>query len=108
MQVNGVLDGKNGPKWRQAALRDGAGCLIEGTGKGQAVLEDMSLLGEDGCAQRNHRLIRIMQLPPEDRRGATYSFLRGDTPLCLRAGRVRQPSPWKPFDGLMGDLHAAF
>ena len=48
-----------------------------------------------------------MQLPPEDRRKATYAFLRGDTPLCPPAGRVRQLPPWNPFDGLQrAPLHA--
>ena len=70
--------------------------------------EDMILLGEDGYARRNDRLTRIMQLPPGDRRKATYSFLRGDTPFCPPAARVWQLPPWKPFDGLPGDLEAAF
>ena len=31
-------------------------------------------------------------------------FLGGDTPFCPLAGRVRQLPPWKPFNGLPGDL----
>ena len=49
-----------------------------------------------------------MQLPPGDRRRATYSFLHGDTPFYPPAGKDRQLPPWNPFDGLPGDLQAAF
>ena len=65
-----------------------------GPAKAELVLEDMIQTGEDGYARRNHRLTRIMQLPPGDRRKATYAFLRGDTPFCPPAGRVRQLPPW--------------
>ena len=34
--------------------------------KAKLFLEDMILLGEDGCARRNRRLTRIMQLPPRE------------------------------------------
>ena len=55
-----------------------------------------------------HRLTRIMQLPPKHRRRATYSFLRGGTPFSPPASRVQQLPLWRPFDGLPGDLQAAF
>ena len=35
-------------------------------------------------------------------------FVRGDTPFCPPAGRVKQLPPWNPFDGLPGNLQAAF
>ena len=63
-------------------------------------------IGADGYARRNHRLTKIMQQLPGDRRKATYAFLRGGAPFCLPAGRVRQLPPWKPFDGLLGSLQA--
>ena len=81
---------------RAASSRDPA--------KAKLFLEALILLGEDGCARRNHRITRIMQLPPGDLRKATCSFLRGDTPFCPPAGRVWQLPPWNPFDGLPGDL----
>ena len=59
-------------------------------------------------AWRNHRPTQIMQLPMQDWRKAVYAFLRGDTPFCLPAGRVRQVPPWNPYDGLPGNLQAAF
>ena len=37
-----------------------------------------------------------------------YAFLRGDTPFCPPARRVRQLPPWNPFPGLPGNLQAAF
>ena len=37
-----------------------------------------------------------------------YAFLRGDTPFCPRAGRVRRHPPRNPFDGLPSDLQATF
>ena len=37
-----------------------------------------------------------------------YAFLRGDTPFCPPAGRVRRHPPWNPFDGLPNDLQATF
>ena len=63
-----------------------------GPAKGKLLLEDMIVLGEDGYVRRNHCLTRTMQLPPGDRRRATYSFLREHTPFCLRAGKARQLS----------------
>ena len=95
-----------GDLWRLFAMVRAASS--RGPAKAKPFLEDMILLGEDGYAWRNHRLARIMQLPPGDRRKETYSFLRGDTPFCPLAGRVRHLPLWNPFDGLPGDLHAAF
>ena len=37
-----------------------------------------------------------------------YAFVRGDTPFCPPAGRVRQLPPWNPFDGVPSSLRAAF
>ena len=37
-----------------------------------------------------------------------YTFLRGDTPFCPPAGRVRQHPPWYPFDNLHNDQQATF
>ena len=68
----------------------------QGPAKAKLFPEDMILMGDDGYARRNHRLTRIMQLPPGDPRKATYSFLRGDTPLCPPAGRVRQVARGTP------------
>ena len=70
-----------------------------GPAKARLFLEDMIHIGENGYARRNHRLTKIMQLPPGDRRKATYAFLRSDTPFCPPASRVRQLPPWNPFDG---------
>ena len=79
-----------------------------GPAKAQLFLEDMIQIGEDGYARRNHRLTKIMQLPPGDRRKATYAFLRGDTSFCPPAGRVRQLPPWSPFETLSMASQAAF
>ena len=75
-----------------------------GPAKAELILEDMIRIGEDGYAPRNHRLTKIMQLPPEDRRKATYTFLRGETTFCPPAGMVRQLPPWNPFNSLPGGL----
>ena len=80
----------------------------QGPEKAKLFLEDMIQIGEDGYARRNHRLTKIMQLPLRDRRKAAYAFLRGDTPFCPPAGRVRQLPLLNPFDGLPGSLQAAF
>ena len=61
-----------------------------GPAKAKLFLEDMIRIGEDGYPRRDHRPTKIMQQPPEDRRRATYAFLRGDTPLCPPAERVRE------------------
>ena len=37
-----------------------------------------------------------------------YAFLRGDTPFCPPAGRVRPLPPWNPFNRLPDNLQAAF
>ena len=68
----------------------------------------MIQIGEDGYAWRNHRLTKIMQLQPENRRKAAFAFLRGNKRFCPPAGRVRQLPQWNPFDGLLGSLRAAF
>ena len=39
-----------------------------GPAKANLFEEDMTQIGEDGYTQRNHRLTKIMQLPPGDRR----------------------------------------
>ena len=79
-----------------------------GPAKAKLFLEDMIQIGEVVHARRNHRLTQIMQLPLRDHRKAVYAFLRGDTPFCPPAGRVRQLPPWNPYDGLPGNLQAAF
>ena len=79
-----------------------------GPAKARLFVEDMVRIGEDVYARRNHRLTQIMQLPMQDRRRAVYAFLRGDTPFCPPAGRIRQRPPWNPFAGLPGDLRATF
>ena len=71
-----------------------------GSAKAKLFMEDMIQIGEDVHAQRNHRLTQIMQLPMQDQRRAVYALLRVDTPFCPPAGRVREQSPWNPFDGL--------
>ena len=75
-----------------------------GPAKAKLFVEDMIQIGEDGYARRNYQLNKIMQLPPGDRRKATYAFLRGDTSFCPPAGRVRQLPPWNRFDGLLDSL----
>ena len=82
--------------------------LSRGPAKAKLFMEDMVQVGEDVYARRNHRLTQIMHLPMQDRRRAVYAFLRGDTPLCLPAGRVQRRPPWNPFAGLLGDLRATF
>ena len=76
--------------------------------KAKLSLEGVIQIGEDGDARRNHRLTKIMQLSPEDRRKAMYALLRDDTPFCPPGGRLRELLPWNPFDGLPGSLQAAF
>ena len=88
-----------------AAVRAAAS---RGPAKGKLFVEDMVQVGEDVYARRNHRLTQIMQLPMRDRRRAVYAFMRGDTPFCPPAGRVRRHPPWNPFDGLPNDLQATF
>ena len=46
-----------------------------GPPKAKLTLDDMIQIGEDAYARRNHRLNKIMQLPPGDQRKATYPFL---------------------------------
>ena len=79
-----------------------------GPAKAKLFVEDMVQVGEDVYARRNHRLTKIMQLPMQDRRRAVYAFLRGDTPFCPPARRVRRHPPWNPFDDLPNDLQAPF
>ena len=79
-----------------------------GLAKAKLFLEDMAQVGEDVYARRNHPLTQIMQLPMQDRSRAVYAFLRGDTPFCPPAGRVRLHPPWNPFDGLPNNLQATF
>ena len=79
-----------------------------GPTKAKLVVEDMIQIGEDVYAPRNHRLTQIMQLPMRDRRKAVHAFLRGDTPFCPPAGRVRQLPLWNPYDGVPGNLQATF
>ena len=82
--------------------------LCQGPAKAKVFVEDMVQFGEDVYARRNHWLTQIMELPMQDRRRAVYAFLRGDTPFCPPAGRVRRHPPWNPFDGLPNDLQATF
>ena len=79
-----------------------------GPAKAKLFFENMIQIGKDGYTRRNHRLTKIMQPPPRDRRNAVYAFVRGDTPFCPPAGRVRQLPPWNPFNGLLSTLQAAF
>ena len=79
-----------------------------GPAKAKLFVEDLIQVGEDVYARRNHRLTQIMQLPMQDRRRAVYAFLRGDTPFCTPAGRVRRHPPQNPFDGLPDNLQATF
>ena len=60
-----------------------------GPAKATVFLEDMTLLVEDVCSQRNHCPSTIIQLLPGDQRRATFSFLRQDISLWPLAGRVR-------------------
>ena len=108
MQVDGVRNGRSSPGRTQAALSGGEGRVLPGLAKAKLFLKDMIHIGEDGSARRNHRLTKIMQLPPGDRRKAMYAFLRGDTPFCLPAGRVGQLLPWNPLEALPRSLQAAF
>ena len=71
-------------------------------------MEDMIQIAEELYDRRNHRPSHIIQLPMQDRRRAVYAFLRGDTPFCLPAGRVRQLPPWNPYNGLPSNLQKAF
>ena len=77
-----------------------------GPANAKLFVEDMIHIGEDGYRRRIHRLTKIMQLPPGDRRKAKYTFLRGDVPFCLPAGSGS--CRWNPYDGLPGGLQAAF
>ena len=79
-----------------------------GPPKAKLFLEDMIQVGENGYARQNHRLTKIMHLPPGDRRKATYAFMRGDTPFCPPDGRVRQLPGWNHFDGLQSGFQTAF
>ena len=88
-------------KWLFAAVRAASS---RGPAKAKLFVEDMVQVGEDVYACRNHRLTLIMQLQMQDRTRAVYAFLRGDTPFCPPAGRVRRHPPWNPFDGLPNDL----
>ena len=66
---------------------------FQGPAKAKLFVEDMVQVGEDVYARKNHWLTQIMQLPMKDRRRAMYVFLRGDTPFCPPAGRVRRHPP---------------
>ena len=76
--------------------------------KAKLFLEDMIPVGEDGYSRRNDHFMGSMQLPQGDRRRATYSFPRRDTPFCRSAGRYTHLPPWTTFDELPGDLLTAF
>ena len=84
MQLDGVPDDGRSPGRTQAALRGGEGCVNPGPGEAKLFLEVMIQIGEDGYAGRNHRLTKIMQLPPRDRRNAAYAILPSDTPFVRR------------------------
>ena len=79
-----------------------------GPAKAKLFLEDTVQVGEDVYARRNHRLTKIMQPPMQAQRRAVYAFLRGDTPFCPPAGRIKRRPPWNLFEGLPGDLQATF
>ena len=59
--MSGVVPGET--KRLFAAVR---AALARGPAKAKPFLEDMMHTGEDGYARRNHRLPKIMQLPPGD------------------------------------------
>ena len=82
--MTGVVPGDL--KWLFAAVRAASS---RGSAKTKLFLEDMIQIGENVYARRNHRLTQIMQQPMQDRKKAVYAFLRGDTPFCPLAGRVR-------------------
>ena len=79
-----------------------------GTAKAKLFLEDRIHIGQDVYARRNHHLTQIMEPVMQDRRKAAYAFLRGDTPFCPPAARVRQLQPWNLYDGLPGNLQTTF
>ena len=73
MQVDTVLDGRVVPgDLRRLFAMVRAASFRSFRAKAKLFLEDKILLGEDGYARRNHRLRRIIQLPPGDVRRATY------------------------------------
>ena len=82
--------------------------LSRGPAKAKVCVENMVEVREDVYARRNHLLTQVLQLSMQDRRRAVYAFLRGDTPFCPPAGRVRQHPPWNTFEGLTNDLQATF
>ena len=84
-----------------AAVMD---ALSRGPVKAKLFPQDVIQIGEDGRAWRNHRLTKIMQPLPGDRRKAAYTFLLGDGPFCPPSGRVRQLPSWNPFDDLASSL----
>ena len=93
------------PKRLLATVR---AALSQGPAEAKRFLEDMIQIGEDVYAKCKHRLTQIMQLPVHDWRKAVYAFLRGHTPFCPPAGRVRQLPPWNPYNGIPGNLQAIF
>ena len=79
-----ILDGRGGPPGLEAPL-----CCLEaassrGPMRARLFLEDMVQLGEEGYARRNHRVTRIMQLPPGNRQRAVCSFQTHTHPHTIR------------------------
>ena len=96
MQVDKVLMARVVPgelKWLFATVRAASS---RGPVKAKLSLEDMIQIGEDGYARRNRRLTSIMQLPPGDRRKATYAFLAAIRHSARRLTRS-EPATVKTF-----------
>ena len=108
LQVDGIPDAGCRPGDLKRLFMAVRAASSWGPAKAKLFVEDMVQVGEDVYARRNHRLTQIMQLPMQDRRRAVYTYLRGDTPFCPPAGRVRPHPPWNPFDGPPSDLQATF
>ena len=81
--MDGVLNGRSSPGRTQAVQVRAASS--KGPAKAKLFLEDMIRIGEDSYIRRNDRLTKIMQLPPGNRRKATYAGLQGDPPFCAPA-----------------------
>ena len=104
LQMDGIPDGGCRPRGPEAAFAAVRAAASRGPAKTKLFVEDMVQVAEDVYARTNHRLTQIMQLPMQDRRRAVYAFVRGDTPFCPPAGRVRRHPPRNPFDGLPIDV----
>ena len=108
LQVDEIPDGWCRPRGPEAAVRGSAGGVIPGPCEGQALCGGHgSDWGRCVCPQEPSAHPDHAAADARSKEGS-YAFLRGDTPFCQPAGRVRRHPPWNLIDGLPNDLQTTF